>query len=178
MRDDYKIHDPAGIHFITSTIVEWLPVFTSQEYFEILVQSIQYCQSQKDLKIFIYVIMENHFHLICQSENLSKTLQSIKRHTSKIILEQLATDQKDWQLNLFRYYKKKHKKSSQYQVWQEGLHPKQIISDEMFRQKADYIHENPVRRGYVELPEHCYYSSAADLLDFRKGPLDLAPLPI
>ncbi len=28
------------------------------------------------------------------------------------------------------------------------------------RQKVNYIHENPVKRGYVELPEHWRYSSA------------------
>ena len=28
------------------------------------------------------------------------------------------------------------------------------------REKLDYIHYNPVKRGYVNLPEHWYYSSA------------------
>ena len=178
MRDDYRIHDPEGIYFITSTVVEWLPMFTSKTYFEILVQSIQYCRSNKDLEVFIYVILENHFHLICRSGRLSHTLQSMKRHSTKRILEQLRIDRRDWVLNLLQFYKKKYKKSSQYQLWQEGFHPKQIISDHIFRQKADYIHDNPVRRGYVELPEHWYYSSAADLLGLRNGPIDLDPMPI
>jgi hypothetical protein len=29
----------------------------------------------------------------------------------------------------------------------------------MFRQKLDYIHNNPVRRGYVDDPSHWRYSS-------------------
>ncbi|WP_228061338.1 hypothetical protein [[Phormidium] sp. LEGE 05292] len=29
----------------------------------------------------------------------------------------------------------------------------------MFRQKLDYIHSNPVRRGYVDDPAHWRYSS-------------------
>jgi len=28
------------------------------------------------------------------------------------------------------------------------------------RQKPDYIHHNPVKRGYVDQPEHWRYSSA------------------
>ena len=28
------------------------------------------------------------------------------------------------------------------------------------RQKLDYIHHNPVKRGYVDQPEHWRYSSA------------------
>ncbi len=30
----------------------------------------------------------------------------------------------------------------------------------MYAQKAEYIHYNPVRRGYVDQPEHWNYSSA------------------
>jgi putative transposase len=30
----------------------------------------------------------------------------------------------------------------------------------MMRQKLDYIHQNPVKRGYVDQPEHWQYSSA------------------
>ncbi|MFH1941422.1 MAG: transposase, partial [bacterium] len=120
----------------------------------------QFCQTQKNLSIYAYVILENHFHLICQAINLSNILQSLKRHTTKFIVEQLKHDQKDWTLNLLEFYKKRHKRESHHQLWQEGFHPQQMISDDMFRQKVEYIHYNPVKRGYVELPEHWYYSSA------------------
>jgi hypothetical protein len=30
------------------------------------------------------------------------------------------------------------------------------------RQKLDYIHYNPVKRGFVDLPEHWRWSSARD----------------
>jgi len=32
------------------------------------------------------------------------------------------------------------------------------------RKKLDYIHANPVKRGYVNLPEHGYYSSASSYM--------------
>ena len=47
-----------------------------------------------------------------------------------------------------------------YQFWQEGNQPKQIAGDEMMRQKLEYIHYNPVKRGYVDDPLHWRYSSA------------------
>jgi hypothetical protein len=55
-----------------------------------------------------------------------------------------------------------HKTESTYQVWKEGNHPQLIESEEVMRQKLDYIHQNPVKRGYVDLPEHWRYSSARD----------------
>ena len=138
----------------------------------------QFCQTQKNLSIYAYVILENHFHLICQAINLSNILQSLKRHTTKFIVEQLKHDQKDWTLNLLEFYKKRHKRESHHQLWQEGFHPQQIISDDMFRQKVEYIHYNPVKRGYVELPEHWYYSSAGDFILNRSGAIQLDPAPL
>ena len=66
----------------------------------------------------------------------------------KTILDQLA------------FYKKAHKRDSDYQFWQEGVHPESIQDDEMMRQKIAHIHNNPVSRGYVDEPEHWRYSSA------------------
>ena len=40
-----------------------------------------------------------------------------------------------------------------------------IQNTEMLKQKVDYIHNNPVKRGYVDLPEHWRYSSARSYLN-------------
>ena len=42
----------------------------------------------------------------------------------------------------------------------KGSHPKLILNEEMMRQKLDYMHLNPVERGYVDDPIHWRYSSA------------------
>ena len=59
-----------------------------------------------------------------------------------------------------------------HQVWEEGSHPQMIESDEVMRQKLDYIHQNPVKRGYVDLPEHWRYSSARDYVGME-GLIDI-----
>ena len=46
------------------------------------------------------------------------------------------------------------------QLWQEGSQPKMIETEAMLRQKLEYIHDNPVKRGYVSDPTHWRYSSA------------------
>jgi len=56
--------------------------------------------------------------------------------------------------------KASYKKNQEYQFWQEGFHPKQIVGDDMLIQKIEYIHNNPVKRGYVEKPRHWRYSTA------------------
>jgi REP element-mobilizing transposase RayT len=169
MRSKYKIYDKNAIYFITSTIVEWIPVFTSKPYFDILKSSIEFCQLNKNLSIYAYVLLDNHFHIVCDAPELQLVIQSLKRHTAIKIIERLEMDGKKWLLDLFSTHKKKYKNDSTHQIWQEGYHPQQMMSDVMMRQKMDYIHFNPVERGYVSEPEHWVYSSARDFMGIEKG---------
>ena len=159
MRTRYKITEKEGIYFVTSTIVEWMPVFTSQKYCDIIIESIKYCKVHKGLKLYAFVLMDNHIHLIVKAPELSDTLASFKKFTAKEIIDQLKQDSKQWLLSQLAFYKKKYKTESDYQVWQEGSHPQLMLNEEMLRQKVKYIHCNPVRRGLVDSPEHWSYSS-------------------
>ncbi|MDY6910251.1 MAG: hypothetical protein SWC40_09985 [Thermodesulfobacteriota bacterium] len=69
MRTRYKIHNkgPEHPYFVTSTVVAWIPVFTHKDHFEILAGSLQYCRGKKGMRLYAYVIMENHIHLIASS---------------------------------------------------------------------------------------------------------------
>jgi len=44
------------------------------------------------------------------------------------------------------------------------VHPELIQGEDMMRQKIEYIHHNPVKRGYVDEAELWRYSSARDYL--------------
>lgn len=45
---------------------------------------------------------------------------------------------------------------------EDGMQPKLIQADAMMKSKIDYIHYNPVKRGYVDDAIHWRYSSARD----------------
>ncbi len=111
---------------MTSSITEWIPVFTTQVYFDIVVQSLKYCIYNKELNLYNYVIIENHFHVIASAPDLAGTMSSLRKYTANQIIQQLKHDNKDWLLHQLSFYKKKYKVKSQYQIWQEGLHPELI----------------------------------------------------
>ena len=67
-------------------------------------------------------------------------------------------------LELLKMFKRNYKTRSDYQLWEEGSHPQLIESEAVMRQKLEYIHSNPVKRGYVDRPEHWRYSSARNYL--------------
>ncbi len=165
MRSRYKFIDKTGVYFLTSTIVDWLPIFTSETYFKILINSFKFCREEKGLNVFAYVILDNHFHLVAwHPHDLSGVIKSLKMFTANEIIAQLKKDNKRWFLNQFAFAKKRYKTKSEYKIWQEGSHPQLITSEQMLVQKIEYIHSNPVDRGLVREIQHWKYSSAANYI--------------
>jgi REP element-mobilizing transposase RayT len=164
MRSRYKIAELESPHFITCTTVEWLPVFTRPKYLDIITASLTFCRQHKGLRLHAYVILDNHLHLVVFADNLSQVIRDFKRHTAKEILAAATQENKQWLLKQFEFFKGVHRGKSQHQVWQEGFHPQAIITEDMLRQKLDYIHYNPVRLGLVDRPEDWRYSSARNYL--------------
>lgn len=159
-RSRYRILSKNCPHFMTATINTWQPLFTRTETVEIVLDSWKFLQREAEFQIYGYVILENHLHLIASSPDLSRDMQRFKSYTAKRIIDYLEQTHAARVLELLALFKRVHKTESRYQVWEEGSHPQLIESETVMRQKLDYIHHNPVKRGYVDLPEHWRYSSA------------------
>ncbi len=165
MRSRFRFVDLENqLYFMTFTVVAKIPVFTNSKYMDVIINNFKFYRENENLKIFYYVIMDNHIHLVASHEkNISRIIQNFKKFTAKEILILLKTDSREWILYLLKYYKKKYKIESKYQFWQEGSHPEMIINLNMLNQKADYIHKNPVKRGLVAEEQDWLYSSARNL---------------
>jgi len=161
-RSRYKIYEPTHPHFITCTILHWIPIFTNKESVSIIIDSLKYLQKSDNLKIYAYVILENHLHMVVSSDNLSQTIKKFKSYTAKEIIKLLHKNGVKTILEQLAFYKKAHKTHTEYQVWQEGFQPKLILNEKMMIEKINYIHQNPVKRGYVDECKHWRYSSARD----------------
>ena len=130
-RSRYKIIDPKLPHFITLTVLHWIPVFTRQETVNILLDSLRLL-SKEGLKVYAYVVLENHCHLVVQSEALDRDISRYKSYTAK---------------QMIQYFSNNHV-------------------------RQDYIHQNPVKRGYVDNAVHWRYSSARNYAG-QEGLLDV-----
>jgi len=159
-RTRYKVHQAGHPYFITSTINSWLPVFTRQEAADVIYDSWRYLQREREFNLFAYVILENHLHMIVSAPQLPAVMQSFKSYTARKIIDLLEQRHASALLRQLRATKLRHKTQSEYQVWQEGGKPKEIQNDEMMWQKIEYIHNNPVVRGYVDDALHWRWSSA------------------
>jgi putative transposase len=104
--------------------------------------------------------MENHVHLIAQADSLSAEMSRFKSYTARRIIDLIKEQRNTHILRQLKANKLDHHKDSTYQFWQEGTHPQHIQGRKMMMQKIDYIHDKPVRLGYVDQPVHWRYSSA------------------
>lgn len=157
-----------GLFYLTFTVVAWADVFTRRLYTEELVKNLNYCQENKGLEIYAYVIMTNHLHLIASrkgEELLSDLIRDFKSYTSKrllqLILENPQESRKEWLEMIFRFHGKSTKQNEVFSFWQKSSHPVPLWSAEVIQQKVDYIHDNPVRAGFVSEPHEWRLSSAS-----------------
>jgi len=177
MPTGYQIKEQDRAYFVTLQVVKWVDVFSRQRYRDIIVENLAYCQKNKGLELFAWVIMSNHLHLLLRSANgeLSDLLRDFKSYTSKIILAEIETStesRKEWMLRIFKDAAFTHKRNSEYQFWTHENHAEVLLSNKFIEQKLDYIHNNPVRSGIVSNPTEYRYSSASAYAD-EKGMLDV-----
>jgi REP element-mobilizing transposase RayT len=140
--------------------VGWLPVFTRPQTAGIILDSWRFLQEEKKLRIYGFVILENHIHIVAQADNLPFLWSRFKSYTARLLIDYLKKHRFEFILNQMRCSGTDSRSDREYHFWQQGSHPQLIGGEDMLRQKLQYIHQNPVKRGYVDVPEHWRWSSA------------------
>lgn len=165
----YKIRNQQGLHFITFAVVEWIDVFTRQQYRDIIIESMDYCIKHKGLNLHAWVIMSNHVHFIMsakEEQKLSDILRDFKKFTSVKIIEGIKNNpyesRKEWMLAIFKAKGKENSRNITHQFWRQDNQPKELTDNMMIDQRLNYIHNNPVEAGIVENAVDYLYSSAKD----------------
>jgi REP element-mobilizing transposase RayT len=142
-------------YFITFTVIKWVNIFVNEEYFQLIIEVLKHYQKELNLKIYGYVIMTDHIHLVASSNNMIKFIQGFKSYTTRRITYFLNNDHRKYIVELLNPNKRKL-----FPIWQSTNMPKVIETQKYFNQKLDYIHNNPIKKGYVDTPENWLYSSA------------------
>ena len=117
--------------------------------------------------IYSFVIMPSHLHLIAQKKDgslLSDWIRDFKSTAAKDIVKAIKIEnyesRKSWLDYLFKFFAKLSKQNAVYMFWQKTNNPIEVYSPDVFYQKMDYIHNNPVAANIVTDPSYYYYSSA------------------
>ena len=123
-------------HFLTFSCYHRLPYLNNPTARDLFLSSLEQTRKRYRLRIFGYVVMPEHVHLLLsepESEPLAKAIQSLKVSVSK--------------------------QSTQRPFWQVRYHDFNVLTHNKHVEKLNYMHQNPVTRGLVREPEQWQWSS-------------------
>lgn len=141
------------MYFLTFVVKNWYYLFDRNNRFSILSNTLKFFQENKGLKIYGYVFMLNHIHLIIQSNDVIGFVRYFKRWASRELKNNLIKYEPEV-LRLFL------DNDNNYNFWQDTNKAEIIENEKFFIQKLNYIFNNPVKKDYVEKSEYWKWSSA------------------
>ena len=144
--------------FFTATILEWKPLLQNDSYKDRIIKCLQFLVKDKRIRLYAFVIMSNHIHLIWQPLP-GQTLQTIQHSLLKHTAQEFKIDLQKNNIALLEQFKVTAKDRT-YQFWERNSLSVELRSSKVFNQKLEYIHYNPVKAGLCILPEEYYHSSA------------------
>lgn len=150
--------------FVTTTIRNFIKVFTEDVYCEALINNIKYYQKRYSFDIIAYVIMPTHFHwlikVVPSKGTISDIMRDIKKYSAWDILEKLEEEKSPLLQNFINIALPMQKR----QLWMHRFDDKVIKKQKMLWSSIRYIHNNPVNAGLVDKPETYKYSSARNYI--------------
>ena len=183
MATRYRFGESQLPHFITCTVINWIDVFSREQYKAIIIESLRYCIDAKGLNLHAWVIMSNHLHLIVSAkdeEKLADIIRDFKKYTSKQIIKAIENNQnesrREWLIWMFKRAGSRNENNKVYQFWIQDNHPIALFNKEIAGQKLEYLHQNPVRAGYVWSASDYKYSSSSDYSTEVEGLLSIEKL--
>jgi len=178
MSRKYKFRDNSQLYFVSFATVNWIDVFIRNEYKEVLLDSLRFCQLNKDLELYAWCIMTSHVHLIIGSRGtpMEYIMRDFKSFTStklkKVIKGNPVESRREWMVWMFERAGKYNSNNKDWQFWQQDSHPIELYDRKIMEQKLDYLHNNPVEAGFVSSPTDWIWSSARNYAG-EKGLIDI-----
>lgn len=68
----YHFHSQDYPYIVTLTVVNWIDIFTRNEYRQVIINSLNYCQKHKGLQKCAWVMMTNHTPMIIGTDGNEK----------------------------------------------------------------------------------------------------------
>lgn len=148
------------VYFWTDTIKEWSNLLADDRYKMTIINSWRTLLGRKKIRIYGYVIMPNHLHLIWEMlEKNEKEMPyaSFNKYTGHQFLDIIRTTNNQSLVNF-----KVSDSERKHRFWQRDPLAVEMNSRNMVNQKLDYIHLNPLQEHWnlVTKPEDYIWSSA------------------
>ena len=172
MAHRYLISQDSPCLYITLVTKDRLPVFRKDELKEVMCKAID--EARKYFLLCAYVIMIDHLHVLTsRPSTASEVLRTLKGITARRVIDYLKEN--NYSSSLSKLMHQTRDRNYKHSLWQTEKNVLDVYSERLFREKLNYIHQNPVRAGMVERATDYKWSSARI---WAGCPLDDEPLLI
>ncbi len=138
------------------TVLDFANAFRRDEAKDAMVAANARECKRAEAALYGYVVMPHHVHLLVrlpEQLNGPQFMRVFKRQSSGSVAKLLTAAE------LHQFDQQRGLNGNTF--WQRSFRSISITEEQMFWQKMDYIHHNPVKAAYVERPEEYRWSSAA-----------------
>jgi putative transposase len=154
--------EPSHIHELTFSCFQRRPLLTNHEWRCLLSESIDRATARHGYQLSAFVFMPEHVHLLVvpggDASTIDQLLRAIKRPYS-FRIKRLLEQQKSSLLKTLNVQQRPGARSFRY--WQEGPgYDRNMDRPETVLAAIDYLHLNPVKRGFVKRAVDWQWSSA------------------
>ncbi len=131
------------VTFFTATVLEWKPLLANDSYKDIITESLRFLVENNRIMLHAFVIMNNHFHVLWHIMAPHKK-EDIQRDMLKYISHKILRDLRSNNPDTLKDYFV-GAKDRQYQIWERNPLSIALWTEDVVKQKLDYIHSNPVK---------------------------------
>ncbi len=149
-----------SLYFYTSTIKSWKPLIHQYQFYSLLTESLSFLHKKNCIRVYGFVIMPNHIHLIWQllrANGRESPAASFMKFTGHQFESHIRTKNPE---DLQQY--KVDWNTRKYNFWQPEPDWFLLLKEKTTLQKLNYIHMNPLQEKWslVDDPGKYEYSSA------------------
>jgi REP element-mobilizing transposase RayT len=152
--------EPGITLFVTTTVLDFVHAFHRLEVRDAMVFALAAECERGGAALYGYVVMPHHVHMVirlAEKMNGPEFMRVFKKKTGEAIVKLLS----EGELRQFDQQRGLNGNT----FWKYSFRSLYLENEHMFWQKLNYIHQNPVRAGYVKEAEDYRWSSARLVLD-------------
>ncbi len=161
-----RFEKPNQLRFLTFSCEDRLPLFVNDRIKDAFVARLSLAKERFGFRLYAYVVMPEHVHILLMPADgvtVRALLNSIKGAFGRSVV-------KRWKELNAPILKRLTQPDGSIRFWETGGgYDRNIYSPEERQEKMNYIHNNPVTRGLVGLPEDWAWSSARWYRGVRDG---------
>ena len=155
----FRISRTTPAYYFTCVTHKRLLIFRTDRMKQVLCDAYREACERHGISILAYVIMPDHVHLLVYTERkMEEALRLLNGVAARRIIVHLKEN--GFENSLFKLRGEQRERNHRHSVWQHHPDSLEIFGEETFKQKVNYIHQNPVRAELASAPSEYRFSSA------------------